>query len=94
VTGNANSLGCFNYVSSCLFIERDTHAPFFFLVFSGTRPMADNCSPTLDRAPLKNKKADLKGRVILNTNLYEFVSHGVITVEDTTIYYDASFECT
>jgi len=26
-------LGSFNYVSSGLFIERDTHAPFFFLFF-------------------------------------------------------------
>jgi hypothetical protein len=33
------SFGCFNYVSSCLFIERDSHVPFPFC-FSAARDHA------------------------------------------------------
>ena len=44
----------FNYVRSCLFIERDLHATSFFLFFSGARPHRP--APTRNRAPLKNKK--------------------------------------
>jgi hypothetical protein len=50
-----------------MFIERNatTHA-LFFLFFSGARSMADNWSPTLHRAPLKNKKEDFGSRRSIN----------------------------
>jgi hypothetical protein len=31
MTGKCNFFGCFNYVSSCLFIEPDGHTPFLFV---------------------------------------------------------------
>jgi hypothetical protein len=53
-------IGCFNYVSSCLFIERDADKISFSLFFSGARII-----PNRNRAPLKNKKVILGGRVVL-----------------------------
>ena|SRR6266481_2650130 len=51
-------LGCFNYASSCLFIERGTHAPFFILFFGGARwQVGDQLSATVARP--KNKNGDL-----------------------------------
>jgi hypothetical protein len=46
--------GFFNYVSSCLFIERDRHTTHFFLFFIGAHPPSTNSEPQ-PRAAEKQK---------------------------------------